>query len=208
MAQAWRPRRHEHRCDSRRLAAAAAGLSFGAPADLAGHLEAYGPLPAPRELGARALIKLVEQSGLCGRGGAAFPDRHEDARGAGGPWPADRRRQRLRERADQRQGRAAATRAAPLVLDGAALAARAVGADEVIVAFEESNSAAQHSLEHALAERRAARSDPLRVELFVADERFLSGQRPRSYRRSTAARRSRRSLRRAQRTAACAGARR
>ena len=49
------------------------GLSFGVAGDLDGHLEAYGPLPAPRELGARTLIKLVEHSGLRGRGGAAFP---------------------------------------------------------------------------------------------------------------------------------------
>jgi len=152
------------------------GLSFGAPADLAGHLEAYGPLPAPRELGARALIKLVEQSGLCGRGGAAFPTatKMRAVRAARGR-PIVVANGCESEPISAKD--ALLLRELPhLVLDGAALAARAVGADEVIVAFEESNSAAQHSLEHALAERRAARSDPLRVELFVADERFLSGQ--------------------------------
>jgi NADH:ubiquinone oxidoreductase subunit F (NADH-binding) len=152
------------------------GLSFGAPADLAGHLEAYGPLPAPRELGARALIKLVEHSGLCGRGGAAFPTatKMRAVRAARGrpivvangceSEPISAKDALLLHELPH------------LVLDGAALAARAVGADEVIVAFEESNSTARRSLEHALAQRRAARSDAVRVELFVADERFLSGQ--------------------------------
>ena len=35
---------------------------------------------------------------------------------------------------------------------------------------------ARHSLEHALAERRAARIDGVRFELFAAAERFLTGQ--------------------------------
>jgi NADH:ubiquinone oxidoreductase subunit F (NADH-binding) len=152
------------------------GLSFGAPADLDGHLEAYGPLPAPRELGARALIKLVEHSGLCGRGGAAFPTatKMRAVRAARGrpivvangceSEPISAKDALLLHELPH------------LVLDGAALAARAVGADEVIIAFEESNSTARRSLEDALAQRRAARFDPLRVELFVADERFLSGQ--------------------------------
>ena len=63
-----------------------------------------------------------------------------------------------------------------LVLDGAVLAARAVGAEEVIVAFEVTNAAARTSLEDALEERRAARVESVRFELFPAAERFLSGQ--------------------------------
>jgi NADH:ubiquinone oxidoreductase subunit F (NADH-binding) len=151
------------------------GLSLGAPAELDSHLEAYGPLPGPRQLGPRALVTLVESSGLCGRGGAAFPTatKMRAVRAARGrpivvangceSEPISAKDALLLSELPH------------LVLDGAALAARAVGADEVIVAFEESNSAARHSLEHALAERRAARSDPVRVELFVADQRFLSG---------------------------------
>jgi NADH:ubiquinone oxidoreductase subunit F (NADH-binding) len=152
------------------------GLSFGAPADLNTHLEAYGPLPAPRALGPRALVSLVEHSGLCGRGGAAFPTatKMRAVRAARGR-PIVVANGCESEPISAKD--ALLLRELPhLVLDGAALAARAVGADEVIVAFEESNSTARHSLEHALAERRAARSDPARVELFVADQRFLSGQ--------------------------------
>ncbi len=148
------------------------GLSFGVAGDLDGHVEAYGPLPAPRELGARTLIKLVEHSGLCGRGGAAFPTatKMRAVRAARGrpivvangceSEPISAKDALLLHELPH------------LVLDGATLAARAVGADELIIAFEESNSTARRSLEYALAQRR----DPVRVELFVAGERFLSGQ--------------------------------
>jgi NADH:ubiquinone oxidoreductase subunit F (NADH-binding) len=63
-----------------------------------------------------------------------------------------------------------------LVLDGAALAARAVGADRVILAYEGPRSDTRISLEHALKQRRAARVDSVRFELFAAAERFLTGQ--------------------------------
>jgi NADH:ubiquinone oxidoreductase subunit F (NADH-binding) len=63
-----------------------------------------------------------------------------------------------------------------LVLDGATLAARAVGAERVIVAFERSNSDARASLEHALKQRRAAGVDAVRFELFAAADTFLTGQ--------------------------------
>jgi NADH:ubiquinone oxidoreductase subunit F (NADH-binding) len=62
------------------------------------------------------------------------------------------------------------------VLDGAALAARAVGADHVIVAYETQNSDTRISLEHALKQRRVAGTDSVRFELFPAAERFLTGQ--------------------------------
>lgn len=49
----------------------------GGPADLTEHLRRYGPAPLPSERGARqaraALLQTVEQAGLTGRGGAAFP---------------------------------------------------------------------------------------------------------------------------------------
>jgi NADH:ubiquinone oxidoreductase subunit F (NADH-binding) len=63
-----------------------------------------------------------------------------------------------------------------LVLDGAALAARAVGAQQVIVAFEGQNADTRISLEHAIKQRRAAGGDGVRFELFAAAEKFLTGQ--------------------------------
>ena len=62
------------------------------------------------------------------------------------------------------------------MLDGVELAARAVGAGDAVVAFEAPNTAARESLESALSERRAERSDATRITLFAAEERFLSGQ--------------------------------
>jgi NADH:ubiquinone oxidoreductase subunit F (NADH-binding) len=46
----------------------------------------------------------------------------------------------------------------------------------VIVAFERGASATRASLEHALAQRQAARIDTVRFELFAAAETFLTGQ--------------------------------
>ena len=140
------------------------------------HLETHGPLPPPRALGPDALIDAVERAGLRGRGGAAFPTARKlravrAARGraivvANGC-----------ESEPLSQKDALLLRELPhLVLDGAELAARALGADEVVVAFETTNTTAKLSLEHAVAQRRAARHDRARVELFAAEERFLTGQ--------------------------------
>jgi NADH:ubiquinone oxidoreductase subunit F (NADH-binding) len=63
-----------------------------------------------------------------------------------------------------------------LVLDGAALAARAVGAQRVIVAHEGPDTRSRTSLEQALAQRAAAGLDSVRFELFAAAEAFLTGQ--------------------------------
>jgi NADH:ubiquinone oxidoreductase subunit F (NADH-binding) len=52
----------------------------------------------------------------------------------------------------------------------------AVGAEQVILAYEESRSDTRISLEHALKQRRAARLDSVRFELFAAAEQFLTGQ--------------------------------
>jgi NADH:ubiquinone oxidoreductase subunit F (NADH-binding) len=151
-------------------------LSSGQSVELERHAAVHGPLPGQRELDARALVKLVEASGLRGCGGAAFP--------------TATKLQAVREARGQAIVVANGCESEPistkdalllrelphLVLDGAALAARVVGAEEVIVAFEEPNRLARRSLEHALSDRRAAHADTVRFTLFAAKERFLSGQ--------------------------------
>ena len=151
-------------------------LLSGQTVELERHTDVHGQLPGPRELDAPALVKLVEASGLRGRGGAAFPTatkmRAVVAAGRRAIVVANGCESEPMSTKD-----ALLLRELPhLVLDGAALAARAVGAEEVIVAFEAPNTLARRSLERALSDRRAAHTDAVRFALFAAQERFLSGQ--------------------------------
>ena len=165
-------------------------LSYGEMLGLERHLEAHGPLPNSRELDPGEIVDLVERAGLRGRGGAAFPT-------------ATKLRAVLAAR-----GRpivvvngcesepisakdALLMRELPhLVLDGAAIAARAVGADEAVIAFEAPNLDARNSLELALDERRAARRGRTRPFLAVRG-RGAVPERARDRARLTAQRRSR-----------------
>jgi NADH:ubiquinone oxidoreductase subunit F (NADH-binding) len=153
-----------------------AALLGGETADLKRHLDVHGPLPDRRAMDARTIVDAVERAGLRGRGGAAFPT----ARKLGAVRSARGRAIVVANGCESEPVSAKDAlllRELPhLVLDGAELAARAVGADEAIVAFETPNTAARTSLERALVERRTARTDSTRFSLFAAQERFLSGQ--------------------------------
>jgi len=149
-------------------------VSGGEMVDLDHHLDAHGPLPGA--IDPEALIEVVEAAGLRGRGGAAFPT-------AVKLRAVRRARGRAIVVANGCESEPLSAKDAlllrelpHLVLDGAALAARAVGAEEVVVAFEERNGDARDSLERALHERRRARLDSVSFSLFTAEERFLSGQ--------------------------------
>jgi NADH:ubiquinone oxidoreductase subunit F (NADH-binding) len=152
------------------------GVSFRGMAQLDRHLEVHGPIPAPAELDGPALVGLAERSKLRGRGGAAFPAatkmravRSSRGRAIVVANGCESEPMSLKD--------ALLLHELPhLVLDGAALAARAVGAEQVIVAYESPNSDSRISLEHALGQRRAAGIDSVRFELFAAAETFLTGQ--------------------------------
>jgi NADH:ubiquinone oxidoreductase subunit F (NADH-binding) len=145
-------------------------------ADLHNHLEAHGPLPALSRGRAPHLIELVHDAGLRGHGGAAFPT------GAKLRAVAKRRGSKIivangtEGEPASRKDRVLMREAPHLVLDGAELAARAVGAGEAIVALSESDGRSLQSLTNALAERDGARVETdARFELFIAPERYLSG---------------------------------
>ena len=152
------------------------GLGDGEQVDFHRHLDVHGPLPRRRELHGRAVLAEVEASGLRGRGGGSFPTATKlraVAAARGRPVVVANGCE-----SEPISGKdALLVRELPhLVLDGAALAARVLGTDEVIVAFETVNDGVRRSLERALSERRAARADSVRFTLFEAEERFLSGQ--------------------------------
>jgi len=147
-----------------------AGLdSSGAPMSLAEHERVHGELPdrAPWEL-----IESIEHSGLRGRGGADFPTARKlravaSARRASAvvvngseTEPASAKDQLLLSRLPH------------LVLDGAVLAARAIGAPEVIVQAGADSAASLRALEGAL----ALRDDGLPVHLVAAPGGYVAGE--------------------------------
>jgi NADH:ubiquinone oxidoreductase subunit F (NADH-binding) len=122
--------------------------ALGRPASLSDHLARYGPVPRGR--GAHEAIRLIEEAGLTGRGGGAFPTARkmrsvaEAGRGAvvvvnageGEPLSG--------------KDRLLLTVAPHLVLDGAVLAAYAVGARKVILCAHGDSAGV---IEAAVAER-------------------------------------------------------
>ncbi|HJP90184.1 MAG TPA: NADH-ubiquinone oxidoreductase-F iron-sulfur binding region domain-containing protein [Candidatus Limnocylindrales bacterium] len=140
------------------------------------HRARLGPLPRG---GRSAVIHELEQSGLLGRGGAGFP--------VGRKWRS------VAERSDGRgavvlvngaegeplshKDRTLLALRPHLVLDGAQLAADAVGADEVILYVGEAHDGAVEALQRAGAERIAARAGfPVPVRISRAPDRYVAGE--------------------------------
>jgi len=135
------------------------------------HLSRWGRLPS---VSPEALLAAVEQSGLRGHGGAWFP--------VGTKWRAvaARRRSRPVVIANGPEGEPASGKdryllhhTPHLVLDGAAVAARAVGSDRVVVHI---TADSVPSIDAALADRARRGIDACTFEVVVAPDHFLSGQ--------------------------------
>jgi NADH:ubiquinone oxidoreductase subunit F (NADH-binding) len=151
-------------------------LGAGAPVDLREHRTTFARPPRPRREADDALIGSVEAAGLRGRGGAAFPTAVKLRAVASG-------RRRPIVVANGSEGEPASrkddvilTLGPHLALDGAALAARAVGAEEVIVAVDVRRPKARASIERALEERSG--SEPGGVWFRVAEvpPGYVSGE--------------------------------
>jgi NADH:ubiquinone oxidoreductase subunit F (NADH-binding) len=140
---------------------------------IAEHERAHGPLP---QINRAALIDAVDTSGLRGRGGADFPTAvklRAVAPGRGRRGVSAVIVNGSETEPASAKDRLLLSRLPHLVLDGAVLAAGAVGADEVIVKIGESASSAQRALEGAVAVRHAERV-PIRV--VPAPEGYVSGE--------------------------------
>ncbi len=144
----------------------------GQPLTLPEHLHRHGTLP--RRLDPASLVDAVERSGLRGRGGAGFPTALKlravasrrgrkvvVANGAEGEPPSGKDKVLLRY-------------VPHLVLDGVAVAAVAVGADEAIVAVSRAATAELAALQEALHER--GRSDPVAIRIAAVPDAFVTGE--------------------------------
>jgi NADH:ubiquinone oxidoreductase subunit F (NADH-binding) len=141
----------------------------GRPVPIAEHVEQYGPLPL--ELRPEELRRRIAESGLTGRGGAAFPTAAKLESVLGG-------RTRPIVVANGTEGEPPSGKdkvllayAPHLVIDGALLAARAVGAKQVVIA---TTSAVHTAVAHALAER--TREGGIAVQTSAVPDRFVAGE--------------------------------
>jgi NADH:ubiquinone oxidoreductase subunit F (NADH-binding) len=155
-----------------------AGVHDGAPVSLEQHVARYGPLPrhGMRRRGSSALMAIVEQSGLRGRGGGAFPTArkmHAVAHGSGRPVVVVNGSEGEPLSAKDKLLLAMFPH---LVLDGAAVAAEAVGASEVVIAVDRDARPALRAVAHALGTRGRARLDPVPFRLVDLPTRYVAGE--------------------------------
>src|SRR5579871_6797759 len=148
-----------------------AGLTAGGQGlSLAEHESVHGPLPS---LTSAELIEAVRLSGLRGRGGADFPT----ARKLRAVAQASRVSAVVVNGSETEpasaKDRLLLTRLPHLVLDGAVLAAGAVGSPEVIVKVGESAAGSLQSLEGAISVRP---DDPVSIRLVAGPEGYVAGE--------------------------------
>jgi len=152
-----------------------AGLSQG-QLGIDEHAELHGEMPALGHRDGPDLIELVAASGLRGRGGAAFPtatkmmavaqsrrDAIVVANGAEGE-PASAKDRTLLESSPH------------LVIDGAQLAAQAVGAREVVICIRRSSTGACDAVKSALGARAQRRLLPVPTRIVPTPSTYLAGE--------------------------------
>ncbi len=150
-----------------------AGFAAG-PASLAGHLARYGPPAAVsrRGVGRTVLLGEVERSGLTGRGGAAFPTARKLAAVAARRDPVVVANGTEGEPASAKD-KVLLARSPHLVLDGAVLAAALVGARQAVIVVHHS---VREIVDDAVAERRRAGFDRVRLRVVTGADRFVAGE--------------------------------
>ena len=149
-----------------------AGL-LGAPPSLvyADHARELGHAP---DVG-RDFIDVLQRSGLRGRGGGAFPTATKWAAVAAGKG---RRRAVLANGAEAEpastKDRLLMTTRPHLVIDGAVIAARSVGADDIVFYVGAAHAAAVGAMQAALADR--PESERARMSLIAAPPGYVAGE--------------------------------
>ena len=121
--------------------------------------------------GPMMLIDAVERAGLTGHGGAGFPTARKMRAVAGRRRPVVVVNAAEGEPASRKDAILMRTRP-HLVLDGAVLAADAVGAREVIVALH----AGPSSVQTAVNERQAAGLDPVTIKVVQVPEEYVASE--------------------------------
>jgi NADH:ubiquinone oxidoreductase subunit F (NADH-binding) len=152
---------------------------LGQPADLQGHLDAHGPLNVARGSSnswQHGLVASLEESGLTGRGGGAFPTSVKlavsQSGGQGGIVVVNAMEGEPASSKDQ----LLLTRAPHLVLDGAQYLATLCGSDRVVVCVPNGRVAVVAAVRHAMQERKAHRYARVREKIAQPPDRFVAGE--------------------------------
>ena len=150
------------------------GLDPDRALTLGEHERLHGPLTVPFSAkDGAALIDVVERAGLRGRGGAGFPTAVKLRSVAQARRPVVIANCSEGEPASAKD-RVLARHLPHLILDGAAVAAAAVGARETIVSVPDTDAPARDALASALSQRAASSSSSVR--LLTVPDRYLAGQ--------------------------------
>jgi NADH:ubiquinone oxidoreductase subunit F (NADH-binding) len=151
--------------------------STGGAADLDEHLGRYGPPPFPRSADAvDRLVRAVEDAALTGRGGAAFPTGRKLRTVAGGMGTAVVVANGMESEPASRKDETLLDLAPHLVLDGAALAATAVGADVAHLCLPRTRQDQTRALRKAVEERQRRGLDPVPVLVHELPHHYVSSE--------------------------------
>ena len=134
------------------------------------HLGRLGPLPAAGP----DLIGMIERSGLLGRGGASFPVGTKWRAVASGSGPGAVLANGSEGEPLSRKDQVLMCARPHVVLDGAFLAAEAVGAERVIFYLGEDHPEAAAAITRALSERPSVRRP--RAEIALAPAGYVTGE--------------------------------
>lgn len=158
--------------------------ALGRPAGLGDHLARHGA--PPLDGAGAALIQAVEESGLTGRGGGGFPTGRKLRSVAAGRRSAVVVVNAAEGEPASGKDRVLLTIAPHLVLDGAALAAEAVGAREIIVCVHadrdpgeapaDGGSTLASAVRRAVAEREEARLAPVPIRVTAVPPRYVASE--------------------------------
>jgi NADH:ubiquinone oxidoreductase subunit F (NADH-binding) len=146
----------------------------GRPASLQEHLARFPYGPPPRIADGGRLIEAVTQAGLTGRGGAGFPTGVKMRAVADRRGPAVVVLNGLESEPASAKDKMLLGRAPHLALDGAVLAAVAVGADEVDVCLPRNAGWLLATMHNAVTERARAGIDPVMVRLHDLPHGYVS----------------------------------
>ncbi len=156
-----------------------AGIPARGAMTLDEHLEVHGPIPLEGRRGRRVespLIGRIERAGLRGRGGAGFPTATKLRAVAGARRKAVVVVNAAEGEPASRKDRTLCEVLPHLVLDGGQLAARAVGANELIVCACESMPASIESIAVAIDARSKLLGDPARAHVVAMPDGYVAGQ--------------------------------
>jgi NADH:ubiquinone oxidoreductase subunit F (NADH-binding) len=145
-------------------------------ATLRQHAATYGPVPNITRRGRHALLDQVAAARLTGRGGAGFPTGVKMRTVASKRGPAVVVANGMESEPASEKDQALLARAPHLVLDGIAVAAEAVGANEAHLCLPRTRDWLIDSVLAAVAERQRAGIDPVPISVHDLPHHYVSSE--------------------------------